>query len=182
MGTVNSTQYKTLNRLVLAVSIVLPVVVAILFRVEVDINWPFSPYLLPKINAVLNGTTAMLLLAALFFIKRRDIKTHSRLIYIAMLLSVVFLVIYVLYHISTGHTVYGGTGTIKTVYLTLLLTHIALAIIQPPLVLYAFLYAYTGRYEKHKKLVRYAFPVWLYVSVTGVICYLMISPYYDIVN
>lgn len=180
MATVSPAQYKNLNRLVLVISIVLPVLVALLFGLEVDINWPFSPYLLPKINAVLNGTTALLLVAALFFIKRRDIKTHSRLIYIAMLLSVVFLLIYVLYHISTGHTPFGGTGTVKTVYLTLLFTHIVLAVIQPPLVLYAFLYAYTGRYEKHKKLVRYAFPVWLYVSVTGVICYLMISPYYPV--
>lgn len=160
------------------VSIVLPVVVAVMFRVELPINWPFDVHLLPMANAVINGLTALTLVGALIAIKQRNVTLHTRLIYTAMGLSLLFLVIYVLYHTTTTHTSFGGEGGIRIFYLSLLASHIILAAIQPPLVLYAFYYGYTGQYNKHLKWVRFSFPIWLYVSVTGVICYLMISPYY----
>jgi putative membrane protein len=170
--------YQKLTLGVKIVSIVLPVAVALLFGLKLEVNWPFDVYYLPMINAILNGASGVLLIGALIAVKQKNIKLHTRLIYTAMAFSLIFLVIYILYHITTGHTSFGGTGTIRTIYFGLLITHIILAAIQAPFVLFAFLYGYTGQIEKHKKIVKFSFPIWLYVSVTGVICYLMISPYY----
>jgi putative membrane protein len=170
--------YKKFQLAVNVLAIALPIIVAILFGVRLDIQLPFNVYLLPMINAVLNGGSAVLLLAALWAVKQGNIQAHTRLIYAAMALSILFLVCYVLYHVTTNPTTYGGVGAMRTLYFVLLVTHIILAIIQPALVLYAFMYAYTGQIEKHKRIVKLSFPVWLYVSVTGVICYLMIAPYY----
>lgn len=167
-----------LKLLINIISIVLPIVVALMFRVELPIDWPFDVHLLPMANAIINGLTTLTLIGALVVIKQRNVVLHTRLVYTAMVLSLLFLVVYVLYHTTTTHTSFGGEGGIRTFYLILLATHIILAAIQPPLVLYAFYYGYTGQYDKHLKWVRFSFPVWLYVSVTGVICYLMISPYY----
>ncbi|MCP4437722.1 MAG: DUF420 domain-containing protein [Aureispira sp.] len=178
MSTTVNPDHKKLRWIVNIISIVLPVAVGLLFRLKVDINWPFNPYWLPAINAILNGTCALLLVGALVAIKQKNIKLHSRLIYAGMGVSLVFLVFYILYHISTGHTSYPEGESGRTVYLILLATHIILAAVQAPFVLYAFLYGYTGQVEKHKKIVKFSYPIWLYVSVTGVICYLMIAPYY----
>lgn len=167
-----------LKLLINIISIVLPVTVAIMFRIKLPIDWPFDVHFLPMTNAIINGLTALVLMGALLAIKQRNVALHTRLVYTAMVLSLLFLVIYILYHTTTTHTSFGGEGGIRTFYLILLATHIILAAIQPPLVLYAFYYGYTGQYDKHLKWVRFSFPVWLYVSVTGVICYLMISPYY----
>ena len=169
-------EHKGLSRLIMAISIALPVIVAVLFQVKIPALWPGDPYVLPLVNAYLNGTTALVLIGALLAIKAKKVVLHTRLIYLAMLLSVVFLLGYVLYHVSTEHTKYVGEQ--KALYLSLLFSHIALAAIQPPFVLYAFLYGYTKQWDKHKRLVKWAFPIWLYVSITGVICYLMISPFY----
>ena len=143
-----------------------------------DFEWPFDVYLLPLINAILNGTSALLLIGALIAAKAKNINLHTKLIYTAMVLSLMFLVVYIMYHTTAGHTKFGGEGTIRSVYFFFLITHIILAAIQAPFVLYAFLYGYTGEIEKHQKIVKFSYPIWLYVSVTGVICYLMISPYY----
>lgn len=172
-------QYKRLRLLVNIISVALPLIVGVLFRFKIEnFEWPFNVYFLPLANAVINGTTAVLLILALIAAKQRKITRHTRLIYTAMGLSLVFLLIYVAYHMTAGHVKYGGTGTIKVVYLVILATHIVLAAIQAPFVLYAFLYGYTGQIHKHQKIVKFSYPIWLYVSVTGVICYLMISPYY----
>lgn len=171
-------EYPKLNRLVQIISIALPLIVAVLFQVKLPNFLPFSPYWLPSINAFLNGSTAAVLIMALFAIKGGKVQLHSRLIYFAMFLSVLFLLGYVLYHITTEHTKYAGEWT-KTYY-SLLISHILLAAIQAPLVLYAFLYGFTGQWDKHKKMVKLAFPVWLYVSVTGVICYKLIAPFYPV--
>jgi putative membrane protein len=176
MATVTSEQQKKLNLIVTVISIALPLVVAILFGVRLDINLPFNPHLLPMINAVLNGSSALMLIAALIAVKQKNIKMHSRLIYVAMGLSLVFLLLYVFYHIVTDSTKY--EGDMGYVYYPILITHIILAAIQAPFVLFAFLYGYTGQIEKHKKLVKFSYPIWLYVCISGVICYLMISPYY----
>ena len=100
------------------------------------------------------------------------------MIYVAMAFSLVFLVVYILYHVTTGHTKFGGEGAVKIIYFAILISHIILAAVQAPFVLYAFLYGYTNQVEKHKKIVKFSYPIWLYVSISGVICYLMISPYY----
>lgn len=176
MATVTSEQQKKLNLIVTVISIALPLVVAILFGVRLDINLPFNPHLLPMINAVLNGSSALMLIAALIAVKQKNIKMHSRLIYVAMGLSLVFLLLYVFYHIVTDSTKY--EGDMGYVYYPILITHIILAAIQAPFVLFAFLYGFTGQIEKHKKLVKFSYPIWLYVCISGVICYLMISPYY----
>jgi putative membrane protein len=184
MGTVlhknQEASYKKLRLLVNIISVALPLIVAGMFQFKfTDFVWPFDVYILPLINAILNGTSALLLIGALVAIKKGNINLHQRLIYVAMTLSLLFLVVYIMYHVTAQHTTFGGEGTIKAVYLIILLTHIFLAAIQAPFVLYAFLYGYTGQNEKHKKLVKFSYPIWLYVSITGVICYLMISPYYS---
>ncbi len=174
----NPETYKKLTTLVKIVSVVLPIAVAVLFGLKLNIDWPFDVYYLPFANAVLNGSCALFLIGALFAAKSKKIVLHTRLIYAAMLFSLIFLVIYILYHVTTGHTGFGGQGTTRTIYFALLISHIILAAIQAPFVLFAFLYGYTGQIEKHRKLVKFSFPIWLYVSVTGVICYAMIAPYY----
>ncbi|WBM75042.1 DUF420 domain-containing protein [Saprospira grandis] len=170
--------HKNLNIIITVISVVLPLVVALLFSVKLEVNFPFNVYWLPAINAMLNGGTAILLVLALVAAKQHKVKLHSQMIYLAMGLSLVFLLVYVLYHVTTGHTKFQGEGTEKIIYLLLLFSHIALAAIQAPLVLFAFLYGYTGQVDRHKRLVKFSYPVWLYVSVTGVICYYMIAPYY----
>lgn len=169
-------QHKGLRTLILIISIALPLIVAILFKVKLEVELPFDKYILPMINAILNGTAAVALIGALVAVKSKNIILHSRLIYLAMGLSLLFLVFYVFYHIVSESTKYGGT--MGYLYYPLLISHIILAAIQAPLVLYAFLYGYTGQIDKHKKMVKISYPVWLYVSITGVICYLMISPFY----
>jgi len=176
MSTASQGQLKKLNLVITIISIVLPLVVAILFGVRLQIDLPFDPHVLPMINAVLNGCSAFMLVGALVAVKQGNIKLHSRLIYVAMSLSLVFLLLYVFYHVITDSTKYAGT--MGAIYYPLLISHIILAAIQAPLVLFSFLYGYTGQIERHKKLVKYSYPVWLYVCITGVICYLMISPYY----
>ncbi len=177
MSITSEKQHKKLNLIITVISIALPLVVAILFGVRLDVQLPFDAHLLPFINAILNGLSAIVLIAALIAVKQKNIKMHSRLIYLAMGISLLFLLLYVFYHIVTDSTSY--KGTLGYIYYPLLISHIILAAIQAPLVLFAFLYGYSGQIEKHKKLVKVSYPVWLYVSVTGVICYLMISPYYS---
>ncbi len=168
---------KNLNTVITVISIVLPLVVAILFGVRLNIELPFDVHLLPFINAVLNAASAITLVAALVAVKNKNIKLHSNLIYLAMLLSLIFLLLYVFYHIVTDSTKY--EGSMGYIYYPLLISHIILAAVQAPLVLFAFLYGFTGQIERHKKLVKFSYPVWLYVCITGVICYLMIAPYYS---
>lgn len=177
MSTLTEKEHKNLNLIITIISIALPLVVAILFGVRLNLNLPFDPHVLPLINAVLNALSAVILVAALIAVKQKNIKMHSNLIYVAMVLSLLFLLLYVFYHIVTLSTKYGGE--MGFIYYPLLISHIILAAIQAPLVLFAFLYGYTGQIKRHKKLVKFSYPVWLYVSVTGVICYLMIAPYYQ---
>ncbi len=176
MPSLSELQLKKLNRFITIISIALPLAVVILFGIRLKVDLPFDPHILPKINAVLNSISAVTLIGALIAVKQKNIRMHSRLIYFAMAISLLFLLLYVFYHIITDSTKY--QGTIGYIYYPLLISHIILAAVQAPLVLFAFLYGYSGQIEKHKKLVKIAYPVWLYVSITGVLCYLMISPYY----
>ncbi len=163
------------NKLIIAVSIIVPLVVVVLFGVKID-GYDFT--FLPPIYAGVNGLTAVLLILAVIAIKAKNRRAHEMLIKTCILLSLAFLVMYVTYHMTSESTAFGGTGGIRYLYFFILISHILLSIGIIPLVLFAYLRAATGQFERHKKLARYAFPAWLYVAVTGVIIYFMISPYY----
>ena len=167
---------KRINRLITVVSIAVPLVVAILFGIKIPGVEPLS--FLPPIYATINGVTAILLILALIAIKKGKRDTHQKLMTSSVVLSVLFLVMYVAYHMTSESTPYGGEGFLRTVYFVILISHIVLSIVVIPLVLKTYARAYLGHYERHRKLARITFPVWLYVAVTGVGVYLMISPYY----
>ena len=166
------TQYK---RIILIVSIILPIAVAALFMIKID---GYNLSFLPTIYASINGLTAIGLLAALIAVKQKNFILHERIIKFCMALSVLFLLLYVTYHATSESTHFGGEGSVKYIYYFILITHVILSIAVIPFVLYSFLFGITKQLEKHKKLVRFAFPLWLYVAVSGVVVYLMISPYY----
>jgi putative membrane protein len=133
---------------------------------------------LPLLNAIFNGSTFIALLAALISIKRKKINAHRSFIFLAFLFTSLFLFSYLLYHFSTPSTSFGGTGMIKTIYFLILITHMFLAALIVPLALVTMSYGLTGNLSKHRKLAAWAMPIWLYVSLTGVIVYFLISPYY----
>lgn len=168
------------NKWIVAVSIIIPVVVAILFSVKLkDFGIQVEPLtFLPPIYATINGFTAIVLVAAVMAIKNGNQKLHERLMTTAIALSLAFLVMYIAYHMTADSTKFGGEGPIRYVYFFLLLSHIVLSIIVVPLVLVTYVRALAQRFDKHRKIARITFPIWLYVAVTGVIVYLMISPYY----
>jgi putative membrane protein len=163
------------RNIIIALSIVIPVVVGSLFRVKIE-GHDFS--FLPPIYASINGLTALLLVVAVWAIKNKRRALHERLMKVCIGLSSLFLLMYVAYHMTSESTPYGGDGMIRYVYFFILLSHILLSIGVIPLVLFTFARALNGDYERHKKLARITFPIWLYVAVTGVIVYVMISPYY----
>ena len=167
---------KKYKPLVTAVSILVPVVVAILFTVRIPNVEPLS--FLPPIYASINALTAVLLVAALYFIKNGNRKIHELLMKICIGLSLMFLIMYIAYHMTSDPTPFGGEGAIKYVYYFILISHILLSIIVIPLVLTSYTRAISSEFISHKKISKITFPVWLYVAVTGVIVYLMISPYY----
>lgn len=161
-------------------SIIIPVVVAILFGVNLQkLGYDVKPLtFLPPIYAAINGLTAVLLVLAVRAIKKGNMKLHERLIKLCIGCSLAFLVMYVAYHMTSIETSFGGEGIIRYVYFFILITHILLSIIIIPFVLFTFVRGISGSYQRHKKLARITYPMWLYVAVTGVIVYLMISPYY----
>ncbi len=165
-----------LSLFVLAVIVILQSKVLNLFPDKSAIpSWVFF---LPKLNAILNGTCSLLLIISLTQIKKKNIEVHKRLNIFAFALSSLFLVSYIIFHATGIKTTYGGEGIIKYIYYFILITHIILAAIVLPLVLLSFYFGLLMKVEKHRKLVRWSFPIWLYVTITGVIVYLMISPYY----
>mgnify|MGYP000850486258 CR=1 FL=1 len=157
------------------ISIAIPVVVAILFGVRVDYELPIF---LPPIYSSLNALTAVLLVLALVAIKSKKIKLHQRLMQTCIALSLIFLVMYIAYHMTTDPTPFGGEGFTKSVYFFILISHILLSIALIPLVLISYVRAFQEEFPAHKKISKITFPIWLYVAVTGVVVYLMISPYY----
>lgn len=158
-------------------SLVVLIAVAVLFYVPLKGTWDVS--FLPKLNAILNSGTALALLVGFYFVKNQNIKMHRLTMFLAFVLSSVFLVSYVIYHANAQHTKFPTENSLKYVYYFVLLTHILLSAVVVPLVLSSIYYGVTNQIEKHKKVVKYTFPIWLYVSVTGVIVYAMISPYYQ---
>lgn len=160
---------------IIAVSIVVPVLVAILFTIKID---GYDTSFLPPIYASLNALTAVFLVAAVISIKNKKVETHRKLMTSAIVLSALFLVLYVIYHSTSDSTPFGGEGWIRPLYFTLLISHILLSIVIIPLVLVTYVRALAQKFDKHRKIARITFPIWLYVAITGVVVYLMISPYY----
>jgi putative membrane protein len=157
------------------VSILIPLVVAALFQVKIEgVDLSFLPHVYAPINAI----TAVILPVAVYQVKKGNIKTHEKLMKTALLLSILFLLLYVAYHSTTAETKYGGEGTMKYVYFFLLITHIVLSIFIVPLVLHTYFRAATEQFDKHKKLGRITFYLWEYVAISGVLVYWLIRPYY----
>jgi putative membrane protein len=171
---------KKFNKAVIAISILIPVVVAVLFSVKLkDFGFRVEPLsFLPPIYATINGATAIVLVWAVMAVRRGNRSLHERLMTTAIALSVIFLIMYVAYHMTADSTKYGGEGALRYVYFFVLITHILLSIAIIPLVLFSYVRALAGNFDRHRKIARITYPLWLYVAVSGVIVYLMISPYY----
>ncbi|WP_310560744.1 DUF420 domain-containing protein [Flavobacterium sp.] len=176
----NNALEKKFSKYIVLVSILIPVVVAILFNVKLkDLGYDVEPLpFLPPIYATINGITAVVLVAGVLAIKNGNRLLHQRFMTTAIALSLAFLVMYVAYHMTTDSTKFGGEGSIRMVYFFILISHIILSIAVIPLVLITYVRALAEKFDKHKKIAKITFPIWLYVAVTGVIVYLMISPYY----
>lgn len=169
----NEQKYK---KFITIVSIVIPIAVAALFGIKIPNVEPLS--FLPPIYATINGLTAVLLIGSILAIKNGNRKLHEQLNTTALVFSALFLVMYVAYHMTSESTKFGGEGAIKYVYYFILITHILLSIVVIPFVLFTYMRAKLGQFPQHRKIAKITFPLWLYVAVTGVIVYLMISPYY----
>jgi len=168
---------RKFNRIITIISILVPLVVAVLFGVKVPNSEPLK--FLPPIYAAINGLTAVLLIYAVWAIKNGKRVLHQNIMSACILLSILFLLMYIAYHMTADSTSYGGVGVIKYVYYFILISHIILSIVIIPLVLKTYARAYLKDFERHRQLARFTFPIWLYVAVTGVVVYLMISPYYE---
>lgn len=167
---------KRFNRWITVISIAVPVVVALLFGVRLPDVEPLG--FLPPIYATINGLTAVLLIAALGAIRSGKQELHRNLMTTCIGLSLAFLLMYVAYHMTSESTPFGGEGAVRYLYYFILISHILLSIAVIPLVLKTYAKAYLKDFAGHRKLAKVTFPVWLYVAVTGVVVYLMISPYY----
>lgn len=167
---------RNFNRIITVVSIVVPLVVAILFGVKIPGVERMG--FLPPIYASINGLTAVLLVVAVIAIKNGKKQLHQNIMTSCIVLSLLFLILYIAYHMTSDSTSYGGQGMLRYVYYFILVSHIILSIGIIPLVLKTYARAYLTKYEAHRKLAKITFPIWLYVAITGVVVYLMISPYY----
>jgi len=180
MGTVNNNVEAKYNKWIWILSIAIPLVVALLFGVNLrKLGYDVQPLsFLPPIYAGINGLTAIVLVVAVWAIKNKKQTLHENLMKFAIGLSVCFLAMYVAYHMTSDSTSYGGEGAMRYVYFFILITHICLSVIIIPFVLITYVRALAGNFARHRKIARITYPLWLYVAVTGVIVYLMISPYY----
>lgn len=181
---------KKLNIAAWIITVIVLFLVGLMRQVKISTGVDFG--FLPPFHAALNGLSAVFLLVAYYNIKKKNVEAHRKAIYMAVGLSVVFLLSYVTYHFTTSETLYGdfdkdgvisatelqSVGSMRTIYLVLLLSHIFLAAVSFPFILFTFIRAYTGQFDKHKKMARWVFPVWLYVAITGPIVYLMLKPFY----
>jgi len=163
------------RKLIIALSISIPVIVAVLFGVKIP---GYDLSFLPPIYATINGLTAVLLVIAVSAIRRQKQRIHERIMKTCIGLSAAFLVMYVAYHMTSDPTPYGGEGVIRYVYYFILISHILLSVAITPLVLFTFSRAISRNFERHRRLAKFTYPIWLYVAVTGVVVYIMISPYY----
>ena len=169
---------KAARWLILTVSFVVFAAVVLLSRVKLDVQLGFDEHLFAKVNAIINSLVSVLLVLGLVAVKQRKYALHRNIMITAIILSCLFLVSYICHHLFTGDTKFGGQGFIRYVYFFILITHIILAAVILPFILYTAYRGLTGEWAKHRKLSKITWPVWLYVSITGVAVYLMISPYY----
>jgi putative membrane protein len=183
---------KRAKTLIFVFSIIVFAAVVLLSRVKLEVDLGFDVHLFAKANAIINSIVAVLLIAALLVVKNKRYKLHRNIMLAAMFLSVLFLVSYICHHLFAGDTRFGdvnhdgdvtelekaAVGKVRMIYYIILGTHIPLAGIILPFILFSAYRGLTGEYERHKKLVRITWPIWFYVAVTGVVVYLMISPYY----
>lgn len=170
----NNKNVKKYNTWIVVLSIAIPLAVAALFRIRIDIE---LPVFLPPIYATINALTAIVLILAVYQIKKGNRNLHEKLMKFAIILSVLFLVMYVLYHMTSDSTPY--KGDYKIVYYFILISHIILSVAVIPFVLITYVRAITNDFSKHKKIAKITFPLWLYVAITGVLVYIMISPFYQ---
>jgi len=170
------TSAKKYNKWIVMLSIAIPLVVAVLFTVKIPNATPLT--FLPPIYATINAFTAVLLIVAVISIKKGHKKRHELVMKTAIGCSIAFLLMYIAYHMTSDSTSFGGEGAIKYIYYFILLTHIVLSIVIIPFVLITYVRAITNDFKRHKKIAKITFPLWLYVAITGVIVYIMISPYY----
>lgn len=166
---------KRYNKLIVVLSVTIPLAVAALFGIKIDYELPIF---LPPIYACINAITALVLVLAFIAIRNKKVKLHERLMTFAIVLSVLFLLMYIAYHMTSDSTKFGGEGITKYFYYFVLITHILMSIAVIPFVLITYMRAITNNIEKHKKIAKITFPLWFYVAITGVVVYIMISPYY----
>lgn len=173
-------QEKKYKKVITALSIIIPLAVAALFGVNLrKLGFDVEPLtFLPPIYASINGLTAILLIAAVIAIKKGNKKLHEQLNTTAIACSLLFLLMYIAYHMTSDSTKFGGEGVIRYVYYFILISHIVLSVIVIPFVLLTYMKAKLSDFPAHKKIAKKTFPLWLYVAVTGVVVYVMISPYY----
>ncbi len=155
------------------------VLVASMRQIHFELPEGVSLKFLPAVHAVLNTIVALLLIIALLMIKRGNLVAHKRAVSGAMLCSILFLVCYVAYHTTTESTKFGGDGIVKVIYRVLLISHIVLAAVSLPFILFTWIHGFTNHIAEHRKMARRVFPMWLYVAITGPVCYLMLRPYYE---
>lgn len=181
------------KRLIWVFSIIVFIAVAFLAKFKLDLHLGFNVHVFATFNAVVNSLVAILLLVGLITIKAKKYVLHRNIMLSAILLSLLFLLSYICHHLLAGETIFGdanhdgilsvgeksAVGSLRTIYYIILITHIPLAAVIMPFILFTAYRSLTGQYEKHKKLARITWPIWFYVAVTGVIVYLMISPYYS---
>lgn len=167
---------KRMNVVAYVVSFLVLILVGLMRRVKIDLGMDFG--FLPPFHASLNALTAIILIVAYVFIRQKKVEAHRRAIYAAMACSALFLLSYVLYHFTTPETRFGGEGGLRYLYFFFLITHVVLAALILPFILLTFNRAYTNQFDRHRKMARWVFPLWLYVALTGPICYLMLKPYY----
>lgn len=179
METLQPVQEQKASRVINILSIAIPIAVAVMLGIRQKVDLGSWTSYLPHVNAVINSITAVLLLMGLYFIRQKNVVAHKRTMLSAFVLGSLFLVCYILYHITHESTPFGGQGWIRPIYYFLLISHIVLSIVVVWFVLRAVYFALSGQIARHKRTVKYTFPIWLYVSITGVVVYLLIAPYYQ---
>lgn len=178
MASISVKQEQKSMTFINVLSVAIPVVVALLLGIRQKIDLGTWTKVLPHVIGAINTLTSVMLIYGFYLIKQKQTDRHRKIMTGAFMLGALFLVCYVLYHLTNESTKFGGEGAIRYFYYFILLSHIGLSLVVLPLVLRAYYFAWTKQIERHRKLTKYAFPIWLYVSITGVIAYLMIKPYY----
>tara|TARA_B100001758_G_scaffold76440_1_gene64593 strand:- start:520 stop:1068 length:549 start_codon:yes stop_codon:yes gene_type:complete len=169
---------KKANIIIWSVSLVVFVAVVILHELKIPVDEGFDVHIFAQLNALINGAVAVLLLLGLLFVKTKKYMLHKRVMNLAIILSVLFLLSYIAHHILADSTTYGGKGAVKTIYYVVLISHILLAGLSLPFILFTNYRASIAEFSAHKRLAKIVYPIWLYVAITGVVVYFMIEPYY----